>query len=176
MERALIGIGVAACWSRRGTLQHIEELAERDGTRGLAEEAGAEADEMLVGVDLGLDLGEIDVADERVEGDVEVLGETREGEIGLEDVEDEGVRPSLHGRDGIGRGLCWRVGWGVGWGEVVWSDHDEECTTWRRRCKRRVGASLTYVCQCLLEQVLEVLWGARDRKLEKVGGSGASAA
>ncbi len=75
VEGALIGFGVAAARLGGGALEDIEEFADGDGARGLAEEAGAEVGELLVGVDLGLDLGGVDVFDEREEGDVVVGGE-----------------------------------------------------------------------------------------------------
>ncbi|MBX3361336.1 MAG: hypothetical protein KF705_07855 [Phycisphaeraceae bacterium] len=62
-------------------------------------------------LDLGLDLGCVDVVDECEEGDVEVCGQPVEGEVGLEHVKDKEVCPALAvgGRGGggvMGRFVC----------------------------------------------------------------------
>ena len=95
MEGSLIGFRVPPDGAGRWGLQDIEEPPEGDGPRGLSEESGAKVDEFFVRFDLGADLREAEVLAEGVEGDVEVRGEGGEGEIGLEHVEHEVVRPAL---------------------------------------------------------------------------------
>ncbi|QYK49204.1 MAG: hypothetical protein KF838_04965 [Phycisphaeraceae bacterium] len=106
VQYALIGVGVAARELGRRALKHVEELAKGDRPRGLAKQTGAEGIELFVGVDLGLDLGRLDVIDERVEGNLEVIGEACERQVRVDDVEDEEVSPALARRDVIACGVC----------------------------------------------------------------------